>query len=239
MSRKIEESFKIYPSDELKQNRNEIIGNEYQKILEDVRKIIRFQQKYHINDGIPGFLFHGEVGLGKTLVGKVVAKELNSNLIFIDGADIARSLYGQSEQQISVLFQKAAQFRHAIILIDDCESIFPTRDWIKGESWHLAQNNVFFHRLDDLDTSKVSVILTTNRYDLIDKAIKDRLHNIEFPEPSTNTLIEIAKRKSLKLKLDFDNIKSKIEFNNIKSIRTLEKIVLTIYIDYIFREENY
>jgi len=231
MSRRTEESFKIYSSDEIKQNKIEVIGEEYQKILENVRKIIRFQQKYHIEDGIPGFLFHGDVGLGKTLIGKIIAKELNSYLLFIDGADIARSLYGQSEQQISIIFQKATQFRHSIILIDDCESIFPKRDWIKGESWHLAQNNVFFHQLDDLNTSKISVILTTNRYDLIDKAIKDRLHNIEFPLPCNETLIEITKKKCLKLNLEFDDIRTKIEFKNIKSMRTLEKKILSLYID--------
>ncbi len=238
MSRHTEETFKIFAPNEINKGRNDVIGEEYQKILEDVRKIIRFQQKYHIEDGIPGFLFHGDVGLGKTLIGKIIAKELNSHMIFIDGTDIARSLYGQSEQQISILFQKAGQFRHSIILIDDCESIFPKRDWIKGESWHLAQNNVFFHRLDELDTSKISVILTTNRYDLIDKAIKDRLHNIEFPLPSKETLIEIAKKMCLKLNLEFDDIRSKIEFENIKSMRTLEKTVLSLYIDKILKSES-
>lgn len=238
MSRRTEEAFKIYSSDEINQNKNDVIGEEYQNILEDVRKIIRFQQKYHIEDGISGFLFHGDVGLGKTLIGKIIAKELNSHLIFIDGADIARSLYGQSEQQISILFQKATQFRHSIILIDDCESIFPKRDWIKGESWHLAQNNVFFHRLDELDTSKISVILTTNRYDLIDKAIKDRLYNIEFPLPSKETLIEITKKKCLNLNLEFNEIRTKIEFDDIKSMRTLEKKILSLYIDKILENSN-
>jgi len=239
MSKKSDESFKIFSPEEIKFGKDEIIGNEYRKILEDVRKIIRFQQKYHINDGIPGFLFYGDVGLGKTLIAKVIAKEISSYLIFIDGADIARSLYGQSEKQISILFENALKFRHSIILIDDCESIFPKRDWIKGESWHLAQNNVFFHRIDELDTSRNSVILTTNRYDLIDKAIKDRLHNIEFPLPSKNTLIKIAEKKCLKLNLDFDNIKSKIDFETIKSMRTLEKNVLIIYIEKILEGKNY
>jgi len=238
MSKRTEEAFKIYSSDEIKPSKNDVIGDEYQKILEDVRKIIRFQQKYHIEDGISGFLLYGDVGLGKTLIGKIIAKELNSHLIFVDGADIARSLYGQSEQQISILFQKATQFRHSIILIDDCESIFPKRDWIKGESWHLAQNNVFFHRLDELDTSIMSVILTTNRYDLIDKAIKDRLYNIEFPLPSKETLIEITKKKCLNLNLEFNDIRTKIEFGDIKSMRTLEKKVLSLYINKILEKEN-
>lgn len=228
----------MFSPDEIKIRKDEIIGEEYIEILENVKKIIRFQQKYYINDGIPGFLLYGDVGLGKTLISKVIAKELNCHLMFIDGADIARSLYGQSEKQISILFQKAREFRYSIVLIDDCESIFPTRDWIKGESWHLAQNNVFFHQLDELDTSKISVILTTNRYDLIDKAIKDRLYNVEFPKPSKKTLIEIAKRKSLKLKLNFNYIKSKIEFEKIESMRSLEKIILSIYIDEILKNEG-
>jgi len=238
MSEKKYNSFKIFSPDEIRFRKENVVGDEYLKILENVKKIIRFQQKNYINDGIPGFLFHGDVGLGKTLISKVLAKELNCYLIFIDGADIARSLYGQSEKQISILFQKAKEFRYSLILIDDCESIFPTRDWIKGESWHLAQNNVFFHQIDGLNTSKISVILTTNRFDLIDKAIKDRLYNVEFPKPSRKTLVEIAKRKCLKLKLNFSNIKSKINFDEIESMRSLEKEILVIYINEILKNEH-
>ena len=238
MSRRNEESFKIFSPDQIKYDKNDLIGEKYQNIFENVKKIIRFQQKFKINEGVPGFLFYGDVGVGKTLIGKILPKELNSYLIFIDGSDVARSLYGQSEQRISSIFKKAAQYRHSIILIDDCESIFPTRDWIKGESWHLAQNNVFFHRLDELDTSKISVILTTNRYDLIDKAIKDRLYNIEFPKPDEEILNEIAKFKCLKLKLNYDDIKSKVQFEKIDSIRTLEKEILSIYIDIVLKKAS-
>ncbi len=237
MSKKSENSFKIFSPDQIVESKTDIIGDEYQKIFNDVWKIIRYQQKYYISDGIPGFLFYGDVGLGKTLIGKTLAKELNCQLIFIDGADIARSLYGQSERQISILFQKAKEYRYSIVLIDDCESIFPKRDWIKGESWHLAQNNVFFHQIDDLDSSKISVILTTNRFDLIDKAIKDRLYNIKFPKPNQKTLISIAKRKCLKLKINFDLLKSNMKFEDINSIRTLEKEILSIYINEILNNE--
>lgn len=49
--------------------------------------------------------------------------------------------------QVSNVFSEAKKYRYSVILIDDCESVFPTRDWMKAESWHIAQNNVFFHEL--------------------------------------------------------------------------------------------
>jgi len=163
---------------------------------------------------------------------------LSSTLIFVDGSDIARPLYGQSESQIANVFKAATKFRHSIILIDDCESVFPSRDWVKGESWHIAQNNVFFHELDQINTSKTIVILTTNRYDLLDKAVKDRLLSIEFPKPSIETLLEIAKEKMRKLGMsDSSVIEKEIKQGKFDSIRALEKRIIERYVEEIIREK--
>ena len=111
---------------------------------------------------------------------KVLARELQLSLFFVDGSVIARELYGQSERQIVKVFTTAGKKR-SLILIDDAESVFPDRDWMKGESWHVAQNNILFHQIDDLDTSQTSLIMTTNKFQLLDSALKDRLYAIEFP----------------------------------------------------------
>ena len=228
---KKEESFRIFSPSEIEIHDWDIKGEEYRRIMRKVEKIIRYQKKYAIKKGIKGFIFYGDVGLGKTTVAKAIANRLSSYLFFVDGKDIARPLYGEAEDQIGKIFRSANIGKHTLILIDDCESVFPARDWAKGASWHVAQNNVFFHELDGLDTSKIAVILTTNRYDLLDKAIKDRLMSIEFPKPTKETLKEIAveKQKELKLK-DIDPVMLEIKDGKYETIRSLEKRIMELYV---------
>ena len=125
---------------------------------------------------------------------RVLAKELSLPLFFVDGSVIARELYGQSERQIVKVFA-LAQKKNSLILIDDAESVFPDRDWMKGESWHVAQNNILFHQIDNLDTSKTCLIMTTNKYQLLDSALKDRLYPISFPQLDVETALDIARMK--------------------------------------------
>ncbi|MDP3012928.1 MAG: ATP-binding protein [Candidatus Subteraquimicrobiales bacterium] len=218
--------------------RRQIKGEEYISILDKVRRIAYYQQMHAIKDGIRGFILYGDVGTGKTTCAKAVAAELGAPLVFIDGADIARPLYGQSEMQISYVFEEAKKYRYAVILIDDCESVFPTRDWAKAESWHIAQNNVFFHELDNIDAGKTLVILTTNRYDLLDKAVKDRLYSIEFQQPSKETLKEIAKFKCAQLRMEPDFAIAEIENKELKSVRELERLIMEAHIERIVKSDK-
>jgi len=228
---------RVIKPEENKVNKRLIRGKEYLDILEKVVRIAHHQQLYAVSEGIKGFIFYGDVGIGKTMCAKAVASTLGAPLIFIDGADIARPLYGQSEMQISKVFEEAEKYRYAVIVIDDCESVFPTRDWAKAESWHIAQNNVFFHELDIVDTSKVLVILTTNRYDLLDKAVKDRLYSIEFPLPSKEALKEIAKFKCGQLRMDSDTVLKQVEKGSFKTVRELEMFLLELYINEVLRKK--
>jgi SpoVK/Ycf46/Vps4 family AAA+-type ATPase len=207
-------------------------GKDFQDIFEKVRSIIAHQISNGEVKGIKGFIFHGDVGTGKTTLAKCLAKNLSLPLLFVDGSTIARGLYGQSEQQIVKVFNEANK-RKSIVLIDDAESVFPDRDWVKGESWHMAQNNIFFHVLDAVDTSRTVVIMTTNKYNLLDKALKDRLYPVEFKSPNTEAMIEIAKTKCSEKNMEDGWIVLDIKKNPKKytSIRDVEKAVIERYVE--------
>jgi SpoVK/Ycf46/Vps4 family AAA+-type ATPase len=229
--------FRVIKPEENPVTKRQIHGKEYQSILEKVVRIAHHQQLYSVREGIKGFIFYGDVGIGKTMCAKAVASTLGAPLIFIDGADIARPLYGQSEMQVSNVFGESKKHRYSVIVIDDCESVFPTRDWAKAESWHIAQNNVFFHELDNVDTSKTLVILTTNRYDLLDKAVKDRLYSIEFPLPSKEALQEIAEFKCAQLRMKPDSALMQVENSSFKTVRELETFIMERYIEEVLRKK--
>jgi len=206
-------------------------GAEFNKTFAEARNVIAHQLGNRSLKGIKGFIFYGEPGNGKTLMAKVLAKELQLSLFFVDGSVIARELYGQSERQIVKVFATARK-RRSLILIDDAESVFPDRDWMKGESWHVAQNNILFHQIDELDTSQTALVMTTNKFQLLDSALKDRLYAIEFPPIDQRTAIEVAEMKCAEKGIDPARAEERIraEPEAFKSGRAIEKLVVREYI---------
>lgn len=82
------------------------------------------------------------------------------------------------------------------------------------------------------------MILTTNRYDLLDKAVKDRLYSIEFLQPSKETLKEIAKFKCAQLRMEPDFAIAEIENKELKSVRELERLIMEAYIERIVKSDK-
>ncbi len=221
---------KLNPMD-ITEDISNLRGDDYRLIFRKVYRIVRHQFANNVHHGIRGFVFWGDVGVGKTVMVKALARELGVPLLFVDGSDIARPRYGESEQLISELFSSHAGGQR-IILIDDAESVFPRRDWVKGEAWHIAQNNVLFHELDQLDTANVSVILTTNQFELMDKALISRLLELPFPLPARETMVQVAKDRCDELMVPWQPVASVLELSDQhKNIRDVEKLVLEYYVE--------
>ena len=206
-------------------------GDEYRAIFLKVYRIISQQFANPELRGIKGFIFYGDTGVGKTYMAKILADELSVPLLFVDSATIARKHYGDSEHLISKLFEEAMHNR-SLLLFDDVEALFLDRTKESSEGWNTSMNNVLFHQLDNLDTSRCSVILTTNLIDFVDKAIRDRLYSVEFPLPKMETLLDIAQLRCRALKINSEGVENMIRSapNNFRSIRAVEKLVLEEYI---------
>jgi len=218
---------------------SKFIGDEYRRIFNLVFKTFYYQNREGIKRGIKGFLFYGEPGTGKTSLAYAIVRELGKRfrdvyLMLVDASDIARPLYGESEMKIVEIFEEAKKrMGYTVILFDDVESIFMSRGRERIESWHIAQDNVFFHMLDELNTSRVGVIATTNWIELVDKALIDRLYPIEFKPLSLETALAIAEKRSLELGVRFEKVKREILAMNPppKSAREVERIVLRHYME--------
>jgi len=203
---------RLKPFEDMKEDILKLRGEAYRQIFYKVRRIINHQFTKSVRDGIKGFLFWGSVGVGKTAMAKALANDLMCPLLFVDSSDIARARYGESEQVITELFRAAGNQR-CLILIDDAESVFPR-----------------LHELDRLDTSKIMVILTTNEISLMDRALRDRLYEIEFPLPTQETLIQAAKDLCEKYMIPCEPVLERIKANeDMKSVRDVEKLVMDYY----------
>ncbi len=120
-----------------------------------------------------GFLLYGPPGTGKTLLAKAVAREAAANFIATKSSDLLSKWYGESEQQIARLFQRARQVAPTVLFIDELDSLVPARGGGMGEPQVTERVvNTILAEMDGLEElQSVVVIGATNRPNLIDPAL--------------------------------------------------------------------
>jgi transitional endoplasmic reticulum ATPase len=120
-----------------------------------------------------GFLLYGPPGTGKTLLAKAVAREAQANFIATKSSDLLSKWYGESEQQITRLFQRARQVAPTVIFIDELDSLVPARGGGLGEPQVTERVvNTILAEMDGLEElQSVVVIGATNRPNLVDPAL--------------------------------------------------------------------
>ncbi|MFL6801860.1 MAG: AAA family ATPase, partial [Sphingomicrobium sp.] len=120
-----------------------------------------------------GFLLYGPPGTGKTLLAKAAARESEANFIATKSSDLLSKWYGESEQQIARLFNRARQVAPTIIFIDELDSLVPARGGGLGEPQVTERVvNTILAEMDGLEElQNVIVIGATNRPTLIDPAL--------------------------------------------------------------------
>ncbi len=189
---------------------SEMVGDRYRDLLQEIAAITEYQWRSGTTRGlVKGFMLSGPPGTGKTTLAKRLAYELGRRfeaedeppvaLAFVDGGEISRSRYGESEERIRDIFLHArsgftAQGQRSVLLFDDVESIFMARGSQHAKEWHFSQDSVFFHSIDDLDTSRATIVLTSNRPDLIDEAIRDRFLSYVVDYPDLETLLQMVQQ---------------------------------------------
>lgn len=202
---------------------------------------------------VRGFLLSGPPGTGKTTLAKRLAYELATRFpraggrngvatVLLDGSEIARSRYGESERRIRDIFDAAQDGlgtpgQRVVLIFDDVESILMARGSAHAKEWHFSQDSVFFHALDDLDTNTALVVATTNRPDLVDDAIRDRLVEYEIGYPSLDALVEVAAGRldgHGLLADDAGTVRARLRENlqaaGARSLRDAEHVALRYYI---------
>jgi transitional endoplasmic reticulum ATPase len=120
-----------------------------------------------------GFLLFGPPGTGKTLLAKAVAREAEANFVATKSSDLLSKWYGESEQQVSRLFERARQVAPTVIFIDEIDSLAPARGGGLGEPAVTERVvNTLLAEMDGLeDMQGVVVMAATNRPNLLDPAL--------------------------------------------------------------------
>jgi transitional endoplasmic reticulum ATPase len=143
-----------------------------------------------------GVLLYGPPGTGKTLLARAVAAESRVHFIHLNGPEIMRKFYGESEAKLREVFEEAARRAPAILFIDEIDAVAPKRTEVVGE----VEKRVVAQLLSLMDgfvaRGQVIVIGATNIPEVLDPALRrpgrfDR--EIEIGVPNTQARLQILK----------------------------------------------
>ena len=158
-----------------------------------------------------GILLYGPPGCGKTLLARAVATESEANFISIKGPEVFSKWVGESENAIREVFRKARMAAHAVVFLDEIDSLTPKRGMGMSDSG--VSERVISQLLTEMDgittLQDIVIIAATNRPDMVDSAVLrpgrfDRL--IYVPEPDEKSRLQILKiyTKGMPISKDVD-----------------------------------
>lgn len=127
--------------------------------------------------GIPylnATLLFGESGTGKTLFGRYMANRMRLPFCYVDFSGLIDSLMGETSKRLHLLFHFAAQ-NPCVLFLDELDCIATKRG--AAQSGAEAETaRIAITLIQELNNLPNNIVLigATNRYDLIDEAIKRR-----------------------------------------------------------------
>lgn len=222
-------------------NRVRLVGErrEIHNLL--VRIVKHFFELPELSIPFRGFLLEGVPSTGKTEIAKQVVRTVDTQIQtadvfwqFLDSADITAPKLGEAEKNLKDAFNDLRG--KEIIIFDDIDCLMIQRGEKIAKEWTYSLNAILFHELDKIDPTQRIFIATTNRPNLVEEALRDRLYSIEVPSPTKEDLIRVAEHflndleEAKKEKL-LTIVKAKIENSSMRSFRELQNIIVKNYLE--------
>lgn len=141
-----------------------------------------------------GILFTGDPGVGKTLMAKAFANEINADFFYCTGADFVEMYVGVGAKRVRSLFKMARLSSVAVIFIDEIDAL-GSRETMGQDTERLNTLNAILAEMDGINSNKrIVVIGATNFPEKLDKALKrpgrfDTLIQIPLPDLITREAI--------------------------------------------------
>jgi cell division protease FtsH len=169
---------------------DDVIGNP--EVKASLREVI--DQLYHAEAyaqqkivAPKGILFTGDPGVGKTMLAKALANEIQADFFFATGADFAEMYVGVGPKRVRSLFKRARMSRLAVIFIDEIDAI-GSRDEMGNDSERRSTINAMLSELDGMEANgRLLVVGATNHLERLDPALRrrgrfDRIVHIPLPD---------------------------------------------------------
>lgn len=178
----------------------DVIG--YEDVKREMREVMDQLERApeYLAQGIKpprGVIFTGDPGVGKTMMAKAMANELNADFFYCTGADFAEMYVGVGPKRVKNLFAKARQSKLAFIFIDEIDAL-GSRQSLGHDSERQATINQMLAEMDGVnENGQLLVMGATNHIDRLDPALvrPGRFDKqIYIPLPDTQTREGILKK---------------------------------------------
>jgi cell division protease FtsH len=137
-----------------------------------------------------GVIFTGDPGVGKSMMAKAMANELDADFFYCTGADFAEMYVGVGPKRVKELFANARKSKIAFIFIDEIDAL-GSRQALGHDSERQATINQMLAELDGIqENGQILVLGATNHVDRMDPALLrpgrfDKQIHIPLPDHAT------------------------------------------------------
>ncbi|KAI4481506.1 hypothetical protein M0804_009626 [Polistes exclamans] len=168
-----------------------------------------------------GALLLGPPGCGKTLLAKAVATEANVPFLSMNGSEFIEVLGGLGAARVRDLFKEGKKRAPSIIYIDEIDAIGKQRSEssvnFTGDESERTLNQLLVEMDGMIPTENVIVLASTNRAEILDKALLrpgrfDRHILIDLPTMAERKQIFEYHLKKLVVQLDTDKYSQYLSF---------------------------
>lgn len=178
-----------------------VLREEIRETLEEVITFCKHKDdillgEWGLNDFLKGNTsigvnFYGESGTGKSISAEAVAHALGLKVIRADYSAMVDSKWGDTEKNLTALFQKAED-TGSVIILNEADGLLSKR--ADSGSTASNMNEVKSHLLTLVDRSNVIIFYTTNLFENFDKAFFRRiLYHVNFPMPNHEEMVSLLK----------------------------------------------
>ena len=169
-------------------------------IIQFIRKMKEFEAKGARTSR--GIILSGPPGNGKTLLGRVLATNLEVPFIWVTARDLV------VPESIEQLYRFAAFIAPCVVFIEDADLFLQDRDRLGPFSIKLGE---FLNRIDGLQENRgVVTIITANRPEFMDEAVKNRPRRFDariiFANPDAGQRREILEYRLRDCRLEAEMI---------------------------------
>ena len=153
---------------------DDVIG--YDDVKREMREVMDqlTRSSEYLAQGIKpprGVIFTGDPGVGKTMMAKAMANELDADFFYCTGADFAEMYVGVGPKRVKSLFAKARQSKLAFIFIDEIDAL-GSRTALGHDSERQATINQMLAEMDGVsENGQLLVLGATNHIDRLDPAL--------------------------------------------------------------------
>lgn len=162
--------------------------------------ISNLTRKYPSNNRPRAVLFEGEPGVGKTTMAKAVSCALGIPLINVPIESIMSKYFGESAQNLAVVFDAAKAMDTVLIFLDEIDSLAGKREDGLFEATK-TMLSVLLRKLDGFEGKPNSITMgATNRKIDLDSALVSRFDkSIYFPLPNASERAAILSGYAMQL----------------------------------------